>query len=141
FGGRRVSAVDPARKGLPVLPFTIMAEMIAQAAAALVQDRPVVALRDVEARRWIKYEAAPLPLELRAECDPSRPDEVRAGIFAKAPSAKTDRRDADAPLVEGTVVFGAARADGPPAEPFAPAAPRRCRFTAENLYAEQWLFH
>ncbi|MDR3636531.1 MAG: polyketide synthase dehydratase domain-containing protein, partial [Isosphaeraceae bacterium] len=141
IGGRRVSAVDPTRKGLPVLPFTVMAEMIAQAAALLVPDRVVVALRDVEARRWIKYEEEPFPLELRAARDPSRPDEVRVGIYGRIPTGKSGRRAVETPLVEGTVVFGLAREAGPPAPPFALAEPRVCRFTARELYADQWLFH
>ncbi len=36
LGGRRVSALDPSLKGLPVLPFAVMAEMAAQAAALVV---------------------------------------------------------------------------------------------------------
>ncbi len=36
LGGRKVSALDPKLKGLPVLPFAVMAEMTAQAAALAV---------------------------------------------------------------------------------------------------------
>ena len=36
LGGRKVSALDPSLKGLPVLPFAVMAEMTAQAAALVV---------------------------------------------------------------------------------------------------------
>ena len=36
LGGRKVSALDPSLKGLPVLPFAVMAEMTAQAAALAV---------------------------------------------------------------------------------------------------------
>lgn len=141
IGGRRVSALDRDRKGLPVLPFTVMAEMIAQAGALLVPERLVVSLRDVEARRWIRYEEEPFPLELRAERDPARPDEVRVAIFGKTQTGKSRRAAIETPLVEGTVVFGPQRAPGPPAPPFHLREPRRCRFTAHELYADQWLFH
>src|SRR5262249_38941634 len=75
-GGRGVSALDPSRRGLPVVPFTVMAEMLAQAAVALVPGTAVTAFRDVQAHRWIRYEDDPVTLEITAERDPSRPDEV-----------------------------------------------------------------
>src|SRR5262249_8211854 len=36
LGGRRVSALEPERKGLPVVPFAVMAEMVAQIGSLLV---------------------------------------------------------------------------------------------------------
>ena len=63
-----------------VVPFTVMAEMLAQAAAVLVPGETVVALRDVHARKWIRYECEPITLELRAQRDPARPNEVRVSI-------------------------------------------------------------
>ena len=83
LGGRRVSALDPDRKGLPVVPFTVMAEMLAQAASVLMPDREVVALRDVQAYKWIRYEEDPVALEIRAVRDPDRQDEVRVEIHNK----------------------------------------------------------
>jgi acyl transferase domain-containing protein/phosphopantetheinyl transferase/acyl carrier protein len=140
LGGRRVSALDPNRKGLPVVPFTVMAEMLAQAAAVLVPDRALIALRDVQAHKWIRYEDEPIMLELRAHRDPSRPDEVRVAIVNKG--SKIARRPAgEGPVVEGVVVFGAAREEGPVAEPFELAEAGPCRFTADELYRDQWLFH
>lgn len=140
LGGRRVSALDPERKGLPVLPFTVMAEMLAQAAAPLVPGGVVVALRDLQAHRWIRYEEEPVPLEFRAECDPGRPDEVRVQIYNRSPYA-TSRLGGDGPVVEGVIVFADARPAAPPAQPFALADPGPCRFTASELYDDQWLFH
>src|SRR5262249_53686858 len=55
-GGRRVSAVEPGRLGLPVIPFTVMAELLAQAAAVLAPGKVVVGFRDLQANRWITYE-------------------------------------------------------------------------------------
>jgi acyl transferase domain-containing protein/phosphopantetheinyl transferase len=140
LGGRRVSVLDPGRKGLPVLPFTVMAEMLAQAAAVLVPGRPVVGFRDVQAHRWIRYEETPIALELRARRDLDRLDEVRVEIANRGPS-DAPRLGTEGAVVEGTVVFAA----GPPAAPIAPAfelpEPGPCRFTAEELYRDQWLFH
>ncbi len=56
LGGRRVSALDPSRKGLPVLPFSVMAEILAEAGALLVPPGLVLeSLLDVRAHRWVPY--------------------------------------------------------------------------------------
>lgn len=140
LGGRKVSALDPDRKGLPVLPFAVMAEMLAQAAAVLRPDQALKALRDMRAHRWIRFEDEPVTLEIHAKGDPERPDEVRVGIFNLG-DAQNSGPGSDGPAVDGIVVFGQARDDAP--EPIEidrrNAAP--CRFGADELYREQWLFH
>lgn len=140
LGGRHVSAIDPERKGLPVVPFTVMAEMLAQAAAVLVPGRALLALRSVQANRWIRYEEEPIALEIRAKRDPGKPDEVRVAIYNPG-APETRRAGADGPVVEGVVVFTDARPSAPIAPAFALDEPRQCRFTASELYDEGWLFH
>ncbi|MBX6314734.1 MAG: polyketide synthase dehydratase domain-containing protein, partial [Isosphaeraceae bacterium] len=140
FGGRRISVVDPALKGLPVLPFTVMAEMLAEVAARLVPGAALVGLRDVRARRWVRYEEGPIALEVRAEADPERPGFVRARLFNRGPLDAPGPVE-DRPDVEGVAVFAAARSEPPEAAPFDLEAPEPSRFTAEALYGEQWLFH
>jgi malonyl CoA-acyl carrier protein transacylase/phosphopantetheinyl transferase len=134
FGGRRVSALNPEMKGLPVLPFTVMAEMLAQVAARLVPGATLVGLRDVRARRWVRYEETPITLAIVAVSDPERPGEIRASLFNRT-------RAAEGPEVEGTIVFAPARDEPPPSAPFAMRKPEPSRFTARSLYEEQWLFH
>ena len=113
LGGRRVSAIEPGRLGFPVVPFTIMAEMLAQAAAMLVPGRTLVALRDLQASRWVAYEAEPFDLELRAACDPARPGEVRV---APAAPRRAGARRAEVAF-EGVVVFGESTGKAPAAAP------------------------
>jgi acyl transferase domain-containing protein/phosphopantetheinyl transferase len=139
FGGRRVSAVNPDQLGLPVLPFTVMAEMLVDVAARLAPGRTLVGLREVRARRWIRYEDEPIALEVHAEIDPMRPDEVRAVLYNRGPInvPSTD----EPPVVEGLVVFASERAESPPARPFDLGDVQPCRFTAHSIYDEQWLFH
>jgi acyl transferase domain-containing protein/phosphopantetheinyl transferase len=137
LGGRRVSAIDPTRKGLPVLPFTVMAEILAEAAAVLAPGRTVVALRDVVASKWIRYEETPVALEIRATSDTERLDEFRAEIHKKGQGLNRS----DGPVVSGRVVFGPARPAPPPARLLALESVRACRFHAEELYRDQWLFH
>lgn len=140
LGGRHVSAIDPNRKGLPVVPFTVMAEMLAQAAAVLVPGHVLVALRNVQANRWIRYEEEPIALEIRATRDLGNPGEVRVAIHNPG-APETRRAGADGPVVEGIVVFADARPSAPMAPAFALEDPRRRRFTASELYSDGWLFH
>ncbi len=140
LGGRRVSAIDPTRKGLPVVPFTVMAEILAQAASPLLPDLKVVALRDVQANRWIRYELEPIKLEVRANRDPARPDEVRVQLFNRAASWGS-RIGGETPVFEGRVIFAPRRSAGPPASDFHLEEARLCRFSGPDIYEEQWLFH
>lgn len=140
LGGRRVSAIDPDRKGLPVLPFAVMTEMLAEAAAPLASGQVLVALRDVRAHRWIKYEDEPVTLETRARAIPGEVDTVRVQVFNRG-TESSPRDPAEGPVVEGVAVFAEARPEGPMAPEFVLAEPGPCRFTAEELYRDQWLFH
>lgn len=159
LGGRKVSALDPTRLGLPVVPFTVMTEMLAQAAQVLAPGRVVVGLRDVGAHRWIRYEEEPIALEIHARTDVDRPDEVHVAIYNRGPYAarRSPARNGnghsnghangysngtvDGPVVDGRVIFGQNR----PAAPLAPAwdldQSRTCRFDAAMIYRDQWLFH
>jgi acyl transferase domain-containing protein/phosphopantetheinyl transferase (holo-ACP synthase) len=139
FGGRRVSRVDPHLLGLPVLPFTVMAEMLIDVASRLAPGATLVGLRDVRARRWVRYEDEPIELELRASVERDRPGEIRSSLFNRASILGSEADET--PAVEGTVVFADRRDPAPPAAPFDLGETEPCRFTALSMYDEQWLFH
>ncbi len=142
LGGRRVSALDPTLKGLPVLPFAVMAEMTAEAAALVVTPGLVLArLEHLHAHRWVRYEDEPVVLELRGRREPSSdPGEERVwvGLFNRGPGG---RADAPRPVFEAVAVFAVSAPPPPPASRRHQDDPRPSRFTAESLYGEQWLFH
>jgi hypothetical protein len=142
LGGRRVSALDPSLKGLPVLPFAVMAEMSAQAAALVVpRGLTLLKLTRLRAHKWVRYEDEPVVLELRgrSELAPVPGEEhVRVGLFNRGPGG---RWDAPRPVFEAVAVFAARTPDPPPAGPWTLEDGRISRFTAESIYAEQWLFH
>ena len=118
-----------------------MAEMLAQAAAVLVPGKVVIGLKDVQANRWLPYgEHEPVALEVRAERDASHSHEVRVTIKTREPRGGRPT-GGDDPTVVGVVVFGDRREVGPQAPGFSLAETGPCRFTAEELYADQWLFH
>ena len=106
LGGRKVSALDPSLKGLPVLPFAVMAEMTVQAAALAVTPGLVVTgLTQVRAHKWVRYEEEPVFLELRGRRAPSSDDERLSGsVFSTVahsasprPSARSSRRSSSSP--------------------------------------------
>ncbi len=142
LGGRRVSALDPTLKGLPVLPFAVMAEMVAQAGALVVPPGLVLArLEKLHAHRWVRYEDAPVVLEVRGRREPSEtPGEERVwvGLFNRGVDG---RLDAPRPVFEAVAVFAVSSPPPQPAADWKLEDPHTSRFTAESLYGEQWLFH
>jgi malonyl CoA-acyl carrier protein transacylase len=142
LGGRRVSALDPSLKGLPVLPFAVMAEMVAQAGALVVPPGLVLTkLAQLNAHKWVRYEDEPVVLELRGRHEPSpEPGEhrVRVALFNRGPGG---RAEASRPVFEAVAIFAGAAEPPPLSMPWSLADPRPSRFTAESLYGEQWLFH
>ncbi len=144
LGGRHVSAVHPEWRGLPVLPFSVMAEMLAQSAGRLAfEGWSLVELRNVVAHKWIRYEDDELViLEVVAEViagDDPGTQVVRVAIYNRGTAASP--RSADPPVFSGEVVFAAEPLQPIAAAPFTLAAARACRFTAESIYGDQWLFH
>ena len=140
LGGRKISELDPTLLGLPVLPFAVMAEMIAQVAALVVDPGLVLTgLKAVLAHKWVRYEEQPVYLELRGRRVASPDDDrVWVGIFNRGTDGKTE---VTRPVFEAIAVFG----DSLPAPPRAAAwslkNARPSKFTAQSVYADQWLFH
>ena len=140
LGGRRISALEPQRLGLPVIPFTVMAELVAQAAALLVPGKVVIGFRDLQANRWIRYEETAFDLEVRARRDDANPDEVRASIRTRGVVGSA-KAGTDAPAVEGVVVFGDRREPGQSVTAFHLPEAAQSRFHGQDVYDDQWLFH
>ena len=137
FGGRRLSSVHPSMKGLPVLPFTVMAEMLVDVAARLAPGKALIGLRDVRARRWVRYEDGPIPLEIVAKANPEQAGQIHAALFNRGKAGL-----GDSPEVEAIVALRWALGVMPPISATAGLErPEPSRFTARSMYAEQWLFH
>ena len=145
LGGRRISAIHPDWRGLPVLPFSVMAEMLAQAGGRLAPEGwSLVMLRDVVAHKWIRYEEdGPVTLEVRAEVlANSDPGSYVVRVAISNRGTIDHPRSAETPVFTGEVVFTAQ-----PLHPVVAETPARlesarpCRFTAATIYGDQWLFH
>jgi acyl transferase domain-containing protein/phosphopantetheinyl transferase (holo-ACP synthase) len=140
LGGRLISALDPSLRGLPVLPFAVMAEMTAQVAALAVTPGLVLTgLDGVKARRWVRYEDEPVFLEIHGQrVSQSSDPRVRVAIFNRGPGGRTEARR---PVFEAIAVFGAFAPTSPLATAWSLEEHRPSRFTSASVYAEQWLFH
>ncbi len=141
LGGRKVSALDPSLKGLPVLPFAVMAEMTAQAAALVVTPGLVLTgLTQVRANKWVRFEDEPVFLEIRGLRALSNDDErVWVGIFNRGPLGKSE---AIRPVFEAIAIFAGTTPESPPQSDWSlHSGARPSKFTARSVYDEQWLFH
>ena len=137
LGGRRISALDPDRLGLPVLPFFSMAEMAAQAASLVAPSGlPLASLEEARAHKWVEYEPDSL-VTMTAERDFDDPSAVRVALRQRHRYHDGEGRlvfEAVARFAERAVDFHAPR-------PLVQSKPRPSKFTASRLYDEQWLFH
>ncbi len=140
LGGRLVSALDPSLRGLPVLPFAVMAEMTAQVAALVVEPGLVLTgLDQVKAHRWVRYEEEPVFLEMRGRrVSTGGGCRVQVGIFNRGPGGRMDARR---PVFEAVAVFDLSTPLSPAAASWSLENHRPSRFTSKSVYAEQWLFH
>jgi malonyl CoA-acyl carrier protein transacylase len=140
LGGRRVSALEPSRTGLPVVPFSVMAEILAEAGALLVAPGLVLeSLLDVRAHRWVPYSRGGV-LEIRAQRDEADAHLVRVALYHSEEDGSTASAG-DRLVYEGITRFSDRTPEPVAASVFNLAHPRASKFTAERLYGEQWLFH
>ena len=92
--------------------------------------------------RWIPYEDEPVALETAGGPRPRTTRARSASTIKNRGLRGRTQAPATTPTVEGVVVFAdlSARTGGAASE-FRLEEPESCRFTAEELYGDQWLFH
>ncbi|MGH3921180.1 MAG: polyketide synthase dehydratase domain-containing protein, partial [Pseudonocardiaceae bacterium] len=136
--GRAVSQADPSLLGLPVVPFTVSIELLAEAAATLCPGQVVVGARYIRAHQWIALDDGPVTLRAVAR---------RAGSgreitveLQRLVADGSDGSQAGTRMVEGTVVL----ADCYPAPEVVPPltlrGERPCRQAGTSLYEDR-MFH
>ena len=112
-------SLDDHRLGgaLVVVPLTLSLALLAEAAAELVGELPVVGLRDVRAHRWIAVEDRPPTVEI---CARRLADEgVHARVAVQARVIDPPAPAGHPPEVEATVLLAAVH----PRRPHADGAP------------------
>ncbi len=137
--GRGVSVSDPTLSGLPVVPFTMSMEILAEAALALFPEASlrIVGLREVRAHRWMMLDEDELPLRLVA-----RRDEGGPGLAAevKVFDARAASRREGVPFVEGRVLLAERYPDAPAASELTLSRERPSSSRSERPY-EEVMFH
>ena len=134
-------ALDDHRLGgaLAVVPLTLTLALLAEAAAEVVGDLPVVGLRDVRAHRWIAIEDVPPTVELSARRVGERDGQIRVEVQARIVDPPPNGSTPSSPEVEATVLLAAVHPPAPAAlGPPADATPSR--LAPDRLYREA-MFH
>jgi acyl transferase domain-containing protein/phosphopantetheinyl transferase len=167
--GPEISGTDDTLKGLPVIPLTVGMEIMAEAAALLIPDKQLIALKDIKAHQWIHIEN-PTTINiiarrrvgikneegsfLNSDLTPHSPlhkwrgegseaqfQEVEVQMWNPDGSAET-LTSPDSPLMEGIMVFGDSFPEPPSTEETFPLrSERRPKRTAKEVYDEHYLFH
>ncbi len=136
--GRAVSQVDPSLLGLPVVPFTVSMELLAEAAATLCPGHVVVGARNVRAHQWIALDDGPVTLRVVARRADNGP-EVTVEL-QRLGDDDSDGAQAGTRMVEGTVVLGDCYPAPALAPEFALRGERPGRQSGASLYADR-MFH
>jgi acyl transferase domain-containing protein/phosphopantetheinyl transferase len=129
--GRRVSIADQDLTGFPVVPFTMLMEMMAEGAAALAPHLVVTGMRAVRVYRWVGVDAGPVTLEIRAER--TNDEQIAARVFELGPAGPS-------PVAEGVMVTGTDYPPAPLAGSFHLESAEMYRWPPERLYDEA-MFH
>lgn len=138
LGARRVSQVDVTLTGLAVMPFTMFMEMMAETASLLMPGKLLIAMQQIEVRRWLKGNS-PSSLEITARRQPSGND-VAVSI-RNLGSGPGEELPQEGIIARGTVIFGEGYLKPEPPAPLALFSERRCDQTAEQVYEKRILFH
>ena len=117
--------------------------MIAEAAAELSPGKRLVGMRDIHAKRWIKYETSDVILKIHARRSGKYRNGIEVVVYNMSDTHGNHRNDhlGGTQVASGIALFEDVRDEPPCARGFSLSQSRPCRFTARELYADQWLFH
>ena len=129
--GRNVSGEDRRLTGFPIVPFTVLMEIMAEAAAALAPEETITGMREVRVHRWLAVDRGPLHLEITADWSGDAQVSVQV-IDADLPEAGA--------VADGVMLLGGVY----PAPPLAGALDleheRTYKLPPDRLY-EEAMFH
>jgi phosphopantetheine--protein transferase-like protein len=139
--GGDISMTDDSLKPLCIIPMTVSMEMMAETAAKLLPDKLLVGMKNIRAHRWIPVEGKPTTIKINALRRTSvAQDEVQVKIWNIDDSAKPDSMKGYL-AAEGTMVFSNAHPKPPQIKTFSLKSERPPKYTAEELYNENLMFH
>jgi malonyl CoA-acyl carrier protein transacylase/phosphopantetheinyl transferase len=136
--GGPVSDSDPTLRPVSVVPLTISMEMLAEAAAALVPDKILIGMREIQARRWIQVDDEPVSVRIEAK----RLGDTEVDVRISNPEPQSGSAGGTAAIVlQGIAVFGERYPTPTPAEAFSLSGEKRSRLASANLYDGELMFH
>ena len=136
-----VSVLDPARKGLAVVPLTLSMEMMAEVASLLVPGKLVVGMRDIRTHRWIPVneEGYAVDVEARRTEQPGGTHEVETTVW-EAPGTTEGEQSPSVPIMTAVVRFDERYPPPPDGNAFSLKGERPSRWEPDRLYPEG-MFH
>jgi acyl transferase domain-containing protein/phosphopantetheinyl transferase len=134
---KELEPLKPVQERLPTLPMTASLEILCEAATTLAPGWQVVALHDVEARRWLALESvSQLPIQIHARCVRAESEEVEVAVEIRA---EKNGAPAEEPSLLGRVTL---RRELPPAPaPLPVRLDRPCPRSIDEYYHDGPLFH
>lgn len=129
--GRDVSDIDPGLTGLPIVPFTVLMELMAQTARGLAPTQLVIGMREVRVHRWLALDKGPITLDLTAE--------RREGTAVAVRMVEEDAQELGV-VAEATIILGDRYPVPPQAQSLSLVAERAYMWPPDRLYAEA-MFH
>ena len=130
--GSDPSEFDPGLMGLPVVPFTVSMELVAEAADKLAGPQSkVIGLHNMRGLRWLALDNGALTLTTEAELSADR-REAKVRVFA---GERGSRTPADIAF-EGVARLAMDYPAAPALEPFDIGRPQPVNYAADTLYGE-----
>lgn len=136
--GATPSTHDASLRPLSVIPFTFSMELLAEAAARLVdrRDRVVIGIDHARGSRWLSLDDGSVTLRIVAERKPGA-DVVACRVFCPGESKLPD----GILVFEGTVRLGAQYPDPPKATPWRPEDSEPPRWHVDGQIYRHGMFH
>lgn len=137
--GGPVSAVDPELTALPVVPFAVRVEVMAEAASLLCPGQVLVGMKDVRTFQWLAIDEEKTTLRIRAKRKNSPINEEVDVEVCELAGSNTGSQE-PVLMAKATAIFGAAYPDAP-SDPVAVIQDSRSSRFHQGQYYTEVMFH
>ncbi|HMP77419.1 MAG TPA: acyltransferase domain-containing protein [Kiritimatiellia bacterium] len=139
--GVQISKLDPDLPGLSVQPLTMSLQTSAEAANALFPDLRVIALKDIQANRWVSLENGHIAIRITAtRIEHATPGECAVRVEIREADDADPRAAYRPPMVQATALLAAAYPAPVQAPPSVLKRFRPCTWRGKDIYNDR-LFH
>lgn len=136
--GGKVSKTDKSLLALPIMPFSMSLEIMAETASQLMPQKLLTGIQNVRSNSWISLEEESITIETTARViSDSKKDKVYVQLRVATPGTP----DAEARIaMEGTMVFGDKYPEAGPMSAFPLKSEKKPGLSPEDFYPKA-LFH